>query len=208
MNKKMKYFVLIVVSVLAIVLFACGAGEKEQSEVNDTNGISENSNIESSESVGMEQEADSSTYTESSTEQETEVQEQLDFGIQTKLDEVEEQVATLEEKLYGDESLTQADMNDLSYKIYIVWDELLNELWDILKQNLDEETMEELLAEQRVWITDKEAEIKQAGEEVSGGSMAPLVRNQTAAKLTRIRVYELACYLGYTGEVPENDFSE
>ena len=58
--------------------------------------------------------------------------------------------------------------------------------------------MDSLLQEQRAWITEKEAEVKEAGEAVGGGSMAPLVANQRAAQITRKRVYELASYLGFT----------
>ena len=102
-----------------------------------------------------------------------------------------------EKKLLEDASLTQMDMNTLASEMYQVWDDLLNELWGILKETLDEDVMEDLLQEQRAWITNKEAEVKQAGDAVSGGSMAPLVANQKAAEITKERVYELAAYLGY-----------
>ena len=98
-----------------------------------------------------------------------------------------------------DPSLNQADMNTLSGEIYQVWDGVLNELWKNVKSTLDEEKWNNLLEEQRTWIAEKEAEVKQAGEEVGGGSLAPLVANQRAAKLTRLRVYELTSYLGFEG---------
>lgn len=77
------------------------------------------------------------------------------------------------------------------------WDDTLNELWKALKDSLDENTMENLLEEQRGWIAEKEAEIKQAGE--GGGSLAALLSSQKAEDMTRVRVYELAGYLGYEG---------
>ena len=86
-------------------------------------------------------------------------------------------------------------MNMLSYEIYQIWDDVLNELWNTLKLTLDQEKMDNLLEEQRAWIVTKEEEVKQAAEAVSGGSLAPLVSNQKAAELTRTRVYELASYL-------------
>ena len=108
--------------------------------------------------------------------------------------QTEEKVAELEEKLYQDSSLTQADMNDISYEIYTLWDDTLNTVWSALKENLDETVMKQLLEEQRQWITDKEAAVKETGESVGGGSLATLVCNQKAAELTRERVYELAVY--------------
>ncbi|MBQ7050453.1 MAG: DUF1311 domain-containing protein, partial [Firmicutes bacterium] len=71
------------------------------------------------------------------------------------------------------------------------------DLWKNLKETLDEETMDDLLQEQRTWIKGKEAEVQKAREEVGGGSLAPLVANQKAVELTRTRVYELASYFGY-----------
>jgi len=125
---------------------------------------------------------------------------QTESDVQHILEEAESAASALQKKLQEDPSLTQADMNTLSAEIYQVWDGVLNDLWKKLKVTLDEKTWNSLLEEQRTWITEKEAEVKQAGEEVGGGSLAPLVANQRAAKLTRERVYELASHLGFEGD--------
>ncbi len=182
----MKVKLLMVISILSMLLCACSIEGNEQTNY-DVNGIS-------AEPEAQEPE-----------EQDPEAQEK--FDIQTILDAAETQAADLETKLYEDGTLTQADMNVISYEIYMVWDDTLNNIWQLLKDSLDEEIMTELLEEQRAWITKKEAEVKLAGEEVAGGSIAGLVCNQRAAKLTRIRVYELASYLGYDGAVPQNESS-
>lgn len=122
---------------------------------------------------------------------------QTGFDVEKILEEAESEASARQKKLQEDPSLTQIDMNTLSYEMYQVWDDVLNELWENLKTTLDEATMDSLLKEQRVWITEKETEVKQASEAVKGGSMAPLVANQKAAELTRTRVYELASYFGY-----------
>lgn len=124
-------------------------------------------------------------------------------GVETVIE-----AAALEKKLLEDRSLTQADMNELSNDIYKVWDGALNELWQALKNSQDAGTFEQLLEEQRAWIAEKEAEVKRAGENVGGGSMAPMVTSQRVAKLTKERVYELAGYLGYVGTGEEsNEFT-
>ena len=115
---------------------------------------------------------------------------------QKLLADAEKEAAALEKKLAEDASLNQADMNELSNEIYVVWDNVLNELWGILKDTQDEDTMNDLLKEQREWIDMKEKEAQKAGEEFAGGSMQALVVNQKAAELTKVRVYELADYLG------------
>ena len=142
---------------------------------------------------------DSSSQEQVSTAESSEssvVEIQSGIDVKSKLEEAEQNASVLQQKLTQDASLTQKDMNDLSYEIYMVWDDLLNELWGILKENLDQEVMDKLLQEQRGWISQKEAEVKLAGEKYAGGSIALLVSNQKAAELTKERVYELAVYLG------------
>lgn len=131
---------------------------------------------------------------------ESEQTEDAGFDVHKVLEDAEEASGALEKKLFEDPSLNQAEMNTLSYEMYVVWDDVLNELWQVLKDTLDEEEMEKLLEEQRTWIADKEEEVKKAAEGVGGGSLAPLVANQRAAELTKTRVYELAAYLGYAWE--------
>ena len=126
-----------------------------------------------------------------------EIVDSPEIDVQGMLDAAEQDATALHKKLTEDPSLKQADMNALSQDIYQIWDDLLNELWEVLKDTLDEKTMQNLLEEQRAWITTKEAEVKKAGEAYAGGSMAPLVSNQKAAELTKKRVYELVTYFGF-----------
>lgn len=49
--------------------------------------------------------------------------------------------------------------------------------------------------EEKKWISNKENAIEQAGLEYDGGTMRPMVENQTGADLTKQRVYELSQYL-------------
>lgn len=111
--------------------------------------------------------------------------------LQQSLVDREEEAAALEEAIINDPNLTQTELNDNSYRMYQIWDVTLNEIWEILKQNLNADDMAALTEEQLNWIAMKEASMKEAGEEVEGGSMYGMVVNQTGAKLTKERVYEL-----------------
>ena len=73
----------------------------------------------------------------------------------------------------------------------MVFDMTLNEIWGILKRNLNADDMAALTKEQLDWIAMKEASMKEAGAEVEGGSMYGMVVNQRGAQLTKERVYEL-----------------
>ena len=117
------------------------------------------------------------------------------YDVTAALSQAEQNAAALEQKLLEDASLTQMDMNNLSYEIYMVWDGVLNELWQAMNDTFDEATMDNYLNEQMAWIATKESEVQIAGEAYAGGSMAAMASNQKAAELTKTRVYELASYL-------------
>ncbi len=106
----------------------------------------------------------------------------------------EEASAGLEESLQNG-SMSQADMNQTYMEIYTIWDETLNAVWSILKENLDEESMANLTADERAWIAEKEQAVQEAAAEYEGGTMQPLAANSTAAEMTKERVYELAKYV-------------
>ena len=196
----------VIMAIIAAMCLTGCAGEKNRSEENVVQeNIPGTVKVESSVEDSPQEETGNET-------QETVVKEQesgagqLDstespsqYDVQQTLEDAEKEASAFQRKLMEDASLNQADMNTLSGEIYQVWDGVLNELWKNVKSTLDEEKWDNLLEEQRTWIAEKEAAVKQAGEEVGGGSLAPLVANQRAAKLTRLRVYELASYLGFEG---------
>lgn len=116
------------------------------------------------------------------------------YPIQELLTEYMESV-----KLYAGElrdslqedNLSQGDMNVMAQELYEMWDSALNRLWGELKEKLPEDEFQVLLEEQRAWIQKKETEVEEAGKDVEGGSLYPLITYTTAADLTEERVYEL-----------------
>jgi len=111
--------------------------------------------------------------------------------LEQSLEYREQEALALEDSIMQDPNLTQADLNEKSHLIYQIWDTTLNEIWEILKRNLNAEDMEALTKEQLEWIAMKEASMKEAGKEVEGGSMYGMVVSQRGAGLTKERVYEL-----------------
>lgn len=117
------------------------------------------------------------------------------YDVQSALSLAEQSAAAIQQQLQSDASLTQTDLNSLTYDVYMIWDNALNEIWQVLNETLDQTTMSGLVSEQMAWISKKESEAQQAGAAYAGGSMASMVINQKAAELTKTRVYELAAYL-------------
>ncbi|MBR4944994.1 MAG: DUF1311 domain-containing protein [Peptococcaceae bacterium] len=103
---------------------------------------------------------------------------------------VEEQSDAIKYSLEND-VLNQSELNMKSQELYELWDGALNYLWGELKNQLPEDQFAELLKEQLTWIDQKEQAVTEAGKEVEGGSLYPLVVNSTAAEITEERVYEL-----------------
>lgn len=112
---------------------------------------------------------------------------------QAELTQVEAQSAQLETLF--DNARDQSEMNRYSGELFKLWDDEINVLWAHLKGAMDADAFDALTEEQVDWIVDKEAAIDEAGSEVSGGSMEPMVRSLTGYEWTRDRVYYLMDYL-------------
>lgn len=113
--------------------------------------------------------------------------------IELLISAAESKAKALDEQLQKD--VTQADMNITSAELYTIWDDALNNVWKILKENMSESDFNTLLNMQISWISQKEAAVQQAAAENAGGSLAVLNANLKAAEMTKERVYALAEYL-------------
>lgn len=122
-------------------------------------------------------------------EQDTSSKDDDSNSLKDYMASIEEQSANIKASLEND-VLTQYDMNAKSAELYKLWDDALNYLWKIIKDRLPEDEFAKLLDEQRAWIKEKEQRAQEAGKEVEGGSMYPLIVNSEAAKITEERVYE------------------
>lgn len=100
---------------------------------------------------------------------------------------------------YYGEKLSAADttleMVEYSGTMYELSDECLNYIWNLVRYNVDENDFDEILAEQRAWILEKEAKAKEISAEYAGGSFAAVSYNDTLATLTMERCEELIAYL-------------
>ncbi|MCI6243860.1 MAG: DUF1311 domain-containing protein [Agathobacter sp.] len=115
-------------------------------------------------------------------------------ALNKELAALEEKAQEMNDRLQSGE-LSQIEMNRLSGELYKLWDDELNSLWGRIKKKLGSEEMQKLTEEERAWIKWKEQAVKDAGSEMEGGSMQPLLENDKAAEVTRERVYELAGWL-------------
>ena len=116
-------------------------------------------------------------------------------SLRRNVEYIEEQAAAIEDALVNDATLSQGDLNVKSGELYELWDSMLNIIWKALQRVNDADTMRALTDQQLKWIAEKEQAVEEAGAEVEGGSLYPLITNTKAAELTKARVYELLALL-------------
>ena len=116
------------------------------------------------------------------------------YDIHTKLAEMESATAPLTKQLTEDVFLTQTDMNGLSYEIYTMWQELLDEIIDVLKENLSKKEYKAFQQEQADWEMKREEAVKNYVSEFGNGSIVPLFSNMKMTEQTKLRAIGLAKY--------------
>ena len=71
------------------------------------------------------------------------------------------------------------------------WDDMLNEIYSLLKVQLTESEMKELKSKQLSWIEYRDTTANNEASEEGGGSLSTVVYYSSLARLTKERCYEL-----------------
>lgn len=90
---------------------------------------------------------------------------------------------------------TTAEMVEYTGTMYELSDNCLNYIWNLIRYNVDEDKFNEILTEQRAWISEKEANAKEVSAAYDGGSLAAVSYNSALAESTIKRCEELIEYL-------------
>lgn len=86
---------------------------------------------------------------------------------------------------------TMVELEQQEAARYKKWDQKLNEIYGVLKEQLSTEQMDQLKEEQRSWVQQRDAKAKQSSLQYEGGSSEQLEYVTTQASLTRERCYAL-----------------
>lgn len=118
----------------------------------------------------------------------------------TPLEEAQMTYATYKESYdyyieLGKEAQTTMDMKINALERYEVSDACLNDIWNLVRYNVEEEKFQEILAEQREWIAEKEAQMEEYSDVYEWGTMGPVLSYDAGATLTMERCEELISYL-------------
>lgn len=101
------------------------------------------------------------------------------------------------------EAMTTLEMNDAASEMYEVSDQCLNELWSLIKSHVSQEAYDEILTQQREWISEKEVAKEASAEALSGGTLAPVDTMITMAEMTMKRCEVLLQYIEDNCETPD-----
>lgn len=86
---------------------------------------------------------------------------------------------------------TTFGMRKLAGEEYQMWDELLNEVYEKIKEVIGQKEMDKLTELQLKWVEDRDIKAEIAGKKAEGGTMQPLLVTSEKANLTRQRCLEL-----------------
>lgn len=186
-------FILTIFIALIVILAACGnsndeVSTKSETELSDTNSSDSNDTETNDRNDQAEisnnepsKEEDSSTTNTNTNTSESRKEEYLQILNDTKKES---------DEMEAEDSSTYA-MKKVENDRYDVWDDLLNEIYGVLNEQLSTEEMEQLRNEQRNWIEYRDNTSKEASLKYEGGTQEQLEYVAVLANLTEKRCYEL-----------------
>lgn len=101
------------------------------------------------------------------------------------------------------ELTTTLDLKMNASAMYETSDDCLNYLWNIIRYHTEGDVYEQILEEQRQWISEKDEAANVAMEEWEGGSFAPVIYMDTQAEMTMKRCEVLLQYIEDNCETPD-----
>lgn len=185
--------VLIIVLALIVVIAAVGIGAYLLSNYyfdNTSNVTTSEKSLEYIEADDEDEEDFKEKDTDKKVEEET---SETDDSDDIKCSEYMKRASEIEtyDREVSKTAMDQTSMNQSSYEVYMMWDTLLNDVYQYLKATLPSDKYKALQSDEIEWIQEKEAAMESAASVYEGGTMAPLVRNSTGSDYTRERCYYL-----------------
>lgn len=199
---------LIIISILAIVFIKEGYDSKKEQQyqnvtsnqveqnTNENYASNSNNNNDSNSNVSNNQTNQQSQNTETSQSSNNQNNNQTSQNTKSNTMSKSKYIAELDALSNECDSMRDTadntmDMKKTASKIYNLWDDKLNEIYGLLKQQLSKSEMDALRQKQRQWISYRDSQAEAVYNEYAGGTIAPLLEMETKASLTKDRCYEL-----------------
>ena len=187
MKSKLLYKKLLLTTLVLILMVCTACGNSNVNSNNTDNNLKKETESDVSEDTSSEELI-------SEDETNNNVSEDAAKGFLEGFSNIEKKSEELK-SMINNNDLSQTDYNLKTGDLYALWDDTLNDLWGVLEKTLSKDEMDSLTEEENVWIADKDKQIADAGSEVEGGSMQPMLENMKGAELTEERVRQLVMLL-------------
>ncbi|WP_339164245.1 lysozyme inhibitor LprI family protein [Siminovitchia sp. FSL W7-1587] len=207
--KNNRTFLLGMLTVVFVILAACGNSSDESSaglDKQSPNNNTQNPNADSSNADSAENDSNHDKANTADTRSETNEKADISTNELKEEDASTNQTASLKEEYLKKLNETKKEMDELknnpeddsTYALkkvegdrYDVWDGLLNEVYEVLQKQLPSEEMDQLRKEQREWIAYRDNSAKEASLTYKGGTMEQLEFVAVQADITEERCFEL-----------------
>lgn len=196
--KNNRNYLVVMFTVILVILAACGNSPEESTRTNtesSDNSSTQHTNGESSNKDKNKTENSSEDTDTSANSNDGKLLTTRDDDSRVNENNKEEYLKKLNDMEHSDKNAeaktTTSGMEVQEKERYKKWDKALNEIYGVLKEQLNTEQMDKLREEQRNWVEHRDEAAKDASLEYEGGSMESLEYVATQASLTRERCYEL-----------------
>lgn len=152
------------------------SSEQDESNIGENNNVEDNTDLEKKDDVDKSNES---------------VEEESESKVQYYLDKYAKLEKELKDSLAEKYNGTTLDMREAAGIEYTSWDDLLNEVYGVLQEQLSKEEMDKLRAEQIEWLTIRDSKAEESAKEFEGGTMEPLAHTTSLGESTKARCYEL-----------------
>lgn len=195
--KNNSIFFIIILTFLFVVLAACGnttdktSGElNEQSQTENSNKI-QNNEPPNNDSAGTDN-SDANVKVDSSNNDvditSSNHPDSLKAEYLEKLNATKKEIVEMRENPIDDTTFASKKVEG---DIYDLLDDLINEIYEVLIEQLPSEEMDQLRKEQREWLTYREQSAKEASLKYKNGTMEQLEYVTFENNLTEERCFEL-----------------
>ena len=150
--------------------------EQDEGNSGENNNVQDNTNLEKKDDVDKSNES---------------VEEESESKVQYYLDKYAKLEKELKDSLAEKYNGTTLDMREAAGIEYTSWDDLLNEVYGVLQEQLSKDEMDKLRAEQIEWLTIRDSKAEESAKEFEGGTMEPLAHTTSLGESTKERCYEL-----------------
>lgn len=193
-----------------VIMVACDSSDKSSATLDNqskTNQSTQNTNGYSSNVVSTEIASTTESTKKDTNEHDTNKKAEPSNNVPTNEEDSstnntvslkEEYLKKLNDTKKETDEIRKNSEDEITYVLksfegdrFDVWDGLLNEVYQILKQQLPSEEMEQLRKEQREWIDYRDKSAKEASLKYKGGTMEHLEYTTVLNNLTEERCFEL-----------------